>query len=358
MTVRGALVYLALWTPLVLVYAVLIGGSNQLSVGEAVHSALRTVGMAALLGVPVLWWTRRLGTRQLDARESVRPSSPIPGHALGATVYALLWATYIVNGIRHAVGSLDAALAEVRPWLLWQLFFGVIVYAMIASVTWAMIAGERTRQREARLLVAEAERTRAELAVLRAQVDPHFLYNALHTATALVRRDPAAAELALEQLAMLLRYVLDPTRGAREMVPLDEELRFIDLYLAIERARLGDRLRVITDVDDDARDMLVPSLSLQPLIENAIRHGLAPRAHGGTIVVRGALQESQLLLSVADDGLGSSAVGPAPASATSGTGIGLDALRKRLAARFGDRASLRIETAPGAGFTVSLQLPV
>jgi signal transduction histidine kinase len=349
-TWRGALLYLALWTPLVLVYAMLIGVPNQMPVGMAVRAAIETVSVAALLGVGALWWAHRVGARQL----ATPMSSPWPSHVLGAVLYASAWLAYIVAGIRVALGSWVAAFDEVGGWWPWQAFFGLVVYATISSTTWAMLASERTRQREARLRVAEAERARAELAVLRAKVDPHFLYNALHTATVLVRRDPAAAEQALEELATLLRYVLDPARGAREMVPLDEELRFVSLYLAIESARLGDRLRVHTEIDDDARDVEVPSLSLQPLVENAIRHGITPRADGGTITVRGALQGAQLLLSVHDDGVGAPSDTP---PATRGTGIGLDALRKRLAARYGERASLVVQSAPGAGFAVTLQLP-
>ncbi len=351
---RGALLYAAPWTPLVLVYAVLIGVPNQQPVEVAVRAALETVGVAALLGLGALGWARRLAAAQLASPSA----SPWLAHALGAVAYSVAWLVYIVGGIRLAVGDWDTTLAQVRTWLPWQAFFGVVVYAVIASVTWAMLASERTRQREARLREAEAERARAELAVLRAQVDPHFLYNALHTATVLVRRDPAAAEQALEELATLLRYVLDPARGARELVPLDEELRFVSLYLAIERARLGERLRVQLDVEEDARDVAVPSLSLQPLVENAIRHGIAPRAAGGTITVRGAVQDQVLTLSVVDDGMGASPGAPRSGVAAHGTGIGLEALRKRLGARYGTRASLDVQTAPGAGFAVTLQLPV
>jgi two-component system, LytTR family, sensor kinase len=353
-TTRGALVYLALWSPLVLVYAMLIGGPNGQPVNAAVIGALQTVGMAALLGVPALWWARRVGGAQLDAREGSSRWHAVVAHGGAALLYALAWTWYIVQGIRQGLGSWDAAVAQVRPWILWQLFFGLVVYAVLASMTWARLAGERTRQREARLREAEAERARAELAVLRAQVDPHFLYNALHTATALVRRDPAAAELALEQLAALLRYVLDPARGARESVPLDEELQFVELYLAIERARLGDRLRVVTEVDDEARDVQVPSLSLQPLVENAITHGLSPRPSGGTITVRAQLDAQGLALTVQDDGVGRSNT----THPSRGTGIGLDALRKRLAARYGTQASLHVESAVGAGFTATVRLPV
>lgn len=374
MTVRGALVYLVLWSPLVLVYAMLIGGPSGQPTDEAILGALQTVGMAALLGVPALAWAQRLASRQLDAREGSTHWSPVAGHVLGALVYAVLWAAYIVHGINETIGDVQETIAAVRAWILWQLFFGVIVYAVLAGVTWALLFGERTRQREARLREVEAERTRAELTVLRAKVDPHFLYNALHTATSLVRHHPAAAEQALEHLATLLRYVLDPARGARELVPLDEELQFVELYLAIERTRLGERLQVVMDIDDEARDMPVPSLSLQPLVENAIRHGLAPRPRGGTITVRALVREQQLELSVSDDGLGADMAAQDRASradceasarntgastgASTSTGIGLDALRKRLAARFGSAATLDVQTAPGAGFSVRLLLPV
>lgn len=353
MTVRSALLYLALWSPLVLVYAMLIGGPNGQPVDVAVSGALHTVSVAALLGVPALWWARRVGREQLDARENSARRRFVVAHAFGALVYALAWTAYIAQGIWQALDSWEAASAQMRPWILWQLFFGLVVYAVLSSMTWARLAGERTRQREARLREAEAERARAELAMLRAQVDPHFLYNALHTATALVRLDPAAAEQALEQLASLLRYVLDPARGARESVPLDEELQFVELYLSIERARLGNRLRVVTEVDDEARDVHVPSLSLQPLVENAITHGLAPRLSGGTITVRAHLDAQGLALVVQDDGVGRADM----TSASRGTGIGLDALRKRLAARYGDLASLHVETSVGAGFTATVRLP-
>lgn len=374
MTVRGALVYLVLWSPLVLIYALLIGGPNQQPIDEAVNGALMTVGMAALLGLPSLWWARRLGVRLLDAPEGASRRGLLAGHVAGALLYALCWAAYIVYGINDVLGSLDETIVAVRSWILWQVFFGTIVYAVLASVVWAALAGERSRQREARLHELEAERTRAELAVLRAKVDPHFLYNALHTATSLVRHNPAAAEQALEHLATLLRYVLDPARGARELVPLDEELQFVELYLAIERTRLGERLQVVMDIDDEARDMPVPSLSLQPLVENAIRHGLAPRPRGGTITVRALVRAQQLELSVSDDGLGADMAAQDRASradaetcsrgtgastgASTSTGIGLDALRKRLAARFGSAATLDVQTAPGAGFSVRLLLPV
>jgi len=352
MTLRTAVVYAALWTPLVLIYAILIGSPNDRSVAEAVSDGLLTVGMAALLGLPALWWTRYLAGRRVHGADVSPPWAPLPAHLLGATIYALTWAAYIVEGIRRSIGSLSAALDAVRPWIAWQVFFGFVVYAVVAGATWVLLSNDRNRARDVQLREVEAQRTRAELAMLRARVEPHFLYNALHTATALVRRNPEAAEAALEQLATLLRYVLDPDRGAREVVPLDEELRFVELYLAIERMRLGERLQVQMDIDDDARDMLVPSLSLQPLVENAIRHGIARSAAGGCIRISARLEETRLALVVHNDGSDDSA------PLTHGTGIGLDALRRRLAAWYRGAAALDVVDAPGRGFMVTMHVPV
>jgi hypothetical protein len=351
MTLRAAVIYVALWTPLVLIYAILIGSPNDMSVAEAVSGGILTVGMAALLGLPALWWTRRLAGRRAQGADAP-PWAPLPAHLFGALAYTVSWAAYIVEGIRRGLGSWGAAFDAVRPWIAWQLFFGIVVYAVVAGATWVMLSSARSRAREEQLREVEAQRTRAELAMLRARVEPHFLYNALHTATALVRRDPEASEHALEQLAMLLRYVLDPDRGARELVPLDEELRFVELYLAIERARLGERLHVHWDIDDDARDMPVPSLSLQPLVENAIRHGISRSAAGGRITISAALDDARLTLAVHNDSHESTT----PAS--DGTGIGLDALRRRLAAWYRGAASLDVIDAPGRGFTVTMHVPV
>jgi sensor histidine kinase YesM len=193
---------------------------------------------------------------------------------------------------------------------------------------------------------------RAELSALRGQLNPHFLFNTLHTLTALVRRDPQTAEHALEQFGGMLRYVLDVKRSAREDVTLADEMHFVRNYLALEQLRLGDRLRVVEHLDADALDCVLPSLTLQPLVENAIKYGIAPRARGGTLELSASVDDESLTLEVRDDGPGA-----ASDVIDSAGGVGLRAVRQRLETRYDGHASLSIATAPGEGFSARVSLP-
>jgi signal transduction histidine kinase len=331
--------------PLLLMYAVLIGAVNDLPVTTAARVAAQTTCVGALLGVGVVWWTRRLGLPGGPSRRLV------VAHGAAATLYTVLWNGYVLWDLRDT-GTWAAAWETAQPWFVWQLFFGVVLYGAIAASVSAVMATDAARERERAVQEADALRARAELAALRGRLDPHFLFNTLHTVGALVRRDPAAAERGLELLADLLRYVLDHSGGARDEVPLEDELAFIEAYLELEALRLGDRLRVVRDIDPDLHDVRIPSLSLQPLVENAIRHGLSPAPHGGTLALRAARESGMVLLTVEDDG-----VGAAPHTSTSGYGIGIDALRRRMAAKYGSRATVDVTTAVGAGFRVQVRIP-
>ncbi len=345
-TVRGALRYLAWWSPLVLLYTLMIGSNGKVSVPVAMVSALFTVGAAAVLGVGVVAIGRRWDW----------PGKPtlsfMLAHLALALLFSGLWDATIIGGMVGTVGSVSAALREARFWIFWQTFEGMLLYAAVIGMTWAARAAERGREQAAQMARADALRARAELEALRGQLDPHFLFNTLHSVSVLVQRDQAAASAALERLAALLRYVLDARRGAREDVLLEDELAFVDDYLALESIRFGDRLRVTREISDAARRWRVPSFALQPLVENAIKHAIAPRAAGGTLSLAGRVDGNALVLRVADDGPGAD-----PTAAPVGTGVGLDALRKRLAVRYGGRASVAVDSAPGSGFTVTLRLP-
>jgi sensor histidine kinase YesM len=183
------------------------------------------------------------------------------------------------------------------------------------------------------------------LVALRAQINPHFLFNALHSVGALVTSDPARADMALERLGDLLRYTL----GTEDEVLFAEEWRFTQDYLAFEQLRLGDRLRVHLTVDSSALSTMVPPLILQPLVENAVRHGIADRVEGGQIDLTARVEESCLVLCVRDDGHGGESGGP--------DGIGLTSVRRRLAALYGGRATLVVEGGR-AGFAVTVGLPL
>ena len=226
----------------------------------------------------------------------------------------------------------------------WKLFGGLWVYGAIAATAYAVRATARLRERE----LAAA---RAELQALRAQLDPHFLFNTLHSLSALVRHDPRAAEDALERFGALMRYVLDANRA--DTVALGEELGFVRDYLALERLRLGERLRVVEEIDPEALECAVPPLLLQPLVENAVRHGIAPRRRGGTVRLIARFERDALVLEVADDGPGT-----APEACDDAAGLGLRAVRRQLETFFPGEGRLTIGTRPDEGFTARLALPL
>jgi two-component system LytT family sensor kinase len=204
---------------------------------------------------------------------------------------------------------------------------------------------ERQRQQE-RL---QHSLTEAELKALRAQVDPHFLFNTLNTVADLITSDPAKAEIMTERLAEFFRYTL--TRTDRTLATLDEELQFVRHYLHIEQVRFGDRLSVELSTGPGVAGEMVPALILQPLVENAIRHGLAPKPEGGRICVSASREGGFVRLRVADDGVGMRG------ESVRANGIGLRNVRERLQALYGDAARMDIDSSAAQGTSVSLLLP-
>jgi two-component system LytT family sensor kinase len=231
------------------------------------------------------------------------------------------------------------------------------VAVMSAILFWVMILGAHTILRTSRFLYqsaqeqaqaaarAEAQVVEAQLAALQAQMQPHFLFNALNTVASLVRTDPRRAERTVENLADVLRQTLRRSRAP--LHPLGDEIELLESYLALEQERLGERLRVVWSIGSDTRGLHVPPLTLQPLVENALEHAIGSRIEGGTLRI-GAMRDGDTLrLTVEDDGEGFKR------DATDG--IGLGNLRQRLATMFGDRASLRIEsTSVGARVVVAI----
>ena len=209
---------------------------------------------------------------------------------------------------------------------------------------------EEVRLVEARLRETAA---RAELAALQAQINPHFFFNTLNTIASLLEDDPEAAEEVLHRLAGLFRYTFKASDTTH--VSLDEELEFTRDYLAIERARFGDRLEVEWDIDPESRSVLVPGLLLQPLVENAIGHGIAPRVEGGRVRISSRLVDRTLHLDVVDDGVGIQ--GGEEDLVRDGHGLGN--VKRRLAAVYGGRGSLSLLNHPQKHGTVArLLLPV
>jgi LytS/YehU family sensor histidine kinase len=249
------------------------------------------------------------------------------------------------------VGSLLANLIFVAlGWQDWAHFWPEFGYGLRIAICLTVILGVtttafevlqerlqaateelRTRQLEeerARQLVTEAR-----LSSLESRIHPHFLFNTLNSITALIREDPRRAERTVERLAALLRYSLD--NNARGLVPLRQELHVVEDYLEIERTRFGGRLRFNLDVSPDLADLDVPPLALQTLVENSIKHAVAPNRQGGEIGVAARLQAGSLLLEVTDDG-------PGFERASLQQGHGLENLQERLAALFNGEGRLEI----------------
>lgn len=243
-----------------------------------------------------------------------------------------------------------------------ELVVGTVAVGLLAVA----IAGLVETHRRLAAVIADRERELAEsrqaaveaqLRALQAQIQPHFLFNTFNALSELIHVDADAAEDLVTDLAHLLRYSL--RSSAEERVPLADELAATRRYLRIEQARLGDRLRVELELEDDVDGLAVPGLVLQPLVENAVRHGVAPRPEGGTVTVRGRRDGDHLLLEVQDDGpgvLGAVAAGRVEGLGAGGHGGGLANVRRRLALRFGERASMSVDGNDGTHVTVRLPL--
>ena len=218
---------------------------------------------------------------------------------------------------------------------------------------WNAVRIERKLEEQSRLLLE------ARLDALQRQINPHFLFNTLNSIASLVRSRPELAREMIVKLGNILRALLHDREA---FVPLGEELAFTDDYLDIEVVRFGEKLRVVKEIAEETLDVVVPSMLLQPLIENSIKHGLEPRISGGTVTLRSRIVDGQLMLEVEDDGGGVEPGGPVTAPVSGlvreGSGIGMQNVRERLQVLYGDEAQVEMVSRPGRGTRVRLMMPM
>lgn len=323
------------WLPVWALYTTLIVTAHpQADLFHAAFIALRAIGAAAALGLLV----HRL-TERFPWPSPVRPGF-VGLHVVAAVGYAVAWLalTSLMESIIRSRIVIVRPPSGVVPYLV----LGVWLYVMVTGVTYATRATERAAR-------AEAIAARSQLAALRSQLNPHFLFNALHTVVQLIPREPRRAAQAAEQIAGLLRTTLEEDR---DLVSVAEEWAFVERYLEVERIRFGDRLRVRVEMTEEARRALIPSFALQTLVENAVRHGAAPRVEPTEVTVIGRAAQGMLSLAVQDTGPG------ATQDAIGGNGgTGLQRLRDRLTALYGGGARLDLTTGAAGGFTASLMIP-
>ena len=224
---------------------------------------------------------------------------------------------------------------------------GALGYLLAITVHYVMQASQESAAAERRALESQVAQREAELRALRAQIDPHFLFNSLNSIIGLMSADVDRARTMCHRLAEFLRDSL--TLGGETRIPLSREAALVEQYLGVERVRFGARLGAVINVADDAAGIGVPPLILQPLVENAVRHGVATLIEGGEIRVEAAIAGPRLFVVVSNP--------YDPDSRRRGTGLGLENVRRRLAATFGDRAAITAEAADGR-YRVSLTIPV
>jgi two-component sensor histidine kinase len=341
----------------------------------ATRAAGEPAAFTALLARGALFWSFWIAATPPVAW-LVRRVPPLPGgwaralpaHAAAAVLLAVLAQLYY-GALRRLEGlpvppAYRTLASSVRAILLDEwLGIGMLLYAAVAGAVLAVDMTRRWRARDAEARVREAELeaqlARAQLDALRAQLHPHFLFNALNSVAMLVRAGARAdAVRMLAGLGELLRRLLYD--GAAHEVPLADELALVERYLEIEHVRFHDRLRVVLDVEPAARAALVPNLLLQPLVENALKHGIAPVGAGGRVTVGARVADGVLHVVVGDDGAGLPAgwTEPgAPGAQGASGGLGLAATRARLARLYGDAARLVIAPRPAGGTEATVVLP-
>jgi len=330
---RGRLVlYLAAWAPLLalLAYVSRPSGARWLPTAGALLPACLFFAFVCLSP----WYICRVQPLRLA----------------DATRLAVTW-----TGAAVAAGTLLAAAAWTSASLLARSVanpgplagVGAILYVLSAGLHYTALAAEASRQAEQRAAEARALARDSELQALRAQFNPHFLFNSLHSIAALCTQDGARAREMCVHLSDFLRSSL--SLGGRESIPLREELALARNYLVVEQVRFGARLRVVEDIDPGCEDCAIPALLLQPLIENAVKHGIAGMVEGGEIRLAVGRRDGEVLVAVEN------AFDPDAPAATR-LGMGLAHVRRRLAVTYGDRA--RFDAGPRAGlYRVELRFP-
>jgi signal transduction histidine kinase len=316
----------------------------------------------ALVGSLAQWWSWGLVARLIVAVDRRLPSSDVQ---LARRILFHFLLSFPVTAAYIYVFAAMLALVGVEPWttayspqtllaaLRGMFLWSWLVYWLIVGAWQAYQYHGRYLSSELRMARLERQFTEARLNALRMQLDPHFLFNALNTISSQVERDPRLARSMIEHLGDLLRLSLDSRD--RDEIPLAEELAFLDHYLAIQRIRFGDQLKIDIRIDPEVIYAPVPSLFIQPLVENAIRHGISRRSSGGTIVVSARRVENQLEIRVKDDGVGL----PPGWTLERSAGLGLSLTRDRIAGLYPNGAShFAVRRSASGGTEVEITLPL
>jgi signal transduction histidine kinase len=323
------------------IYFYFLGTRKQMSLPSALAWQMSAVVIFALSTPLVLLLARRYRVERQTWWRALLV------HLLAGTAISATWATYHVF-LDSFFGGLDGLRASSLPRIIFlHLDKELLVYWIIVVVSHAIDYYQRYREGELRA-------SQAQLQALKMQLHPHFLFNALHSISSLVHTDPDAADKMIARLGDFLRLTLESS--AAQVVPLRQEIEFLNCYLEIERTRFRDRLTTRIEVDPQVLDCGVPNLILQPIVENAIRHGVSQRTGPGHVEVTAERAGASLRLEVRDNGRGL----PERPSATGakGGGVGLANTRARLQRLYGAAYRFELANAPAGGAVVTLEIPM
>lgn len=335
--------YLAAWIPLAALLAYLLETTRAMGIREALALAFPLCLLYAFVCLGA-WFPCRV-----TPLERTSPSKLMATHLVGALVATSLWilvARMLADELSESAAfrGLDRRFSAGIPLLVGT---GILFYLLSVAFYYILLGIEASRDAEARVLQASMLAREAELRALKAQVNPHFLFNSLNSISALTGSDPSKAREMCILLGDFLRRTLG--LGEKSAIPLGEELSLIHAFVAVEKIRFGPRLNMVENIDPQALGMSVPPLLLQPLVENAVAHGIANLIDGGCIRLDVNLRNDELAILVEN-------TFDPEAPLRRRNGVGLANVRQRLEARYGNRAKFGAE-ATGTSFRVALEFP-
>lgn len=342
---RGRLnLYLLAWNPIALLLTAMLALGAGVPWIQSIALALPLALVYAFVCLSGWYVSRQMPRSVTDLFRM------LGAHTAAAFLSSALWLG-LGRALAHALESAGAVFTGMEAALVgqWPLLFvvGVLLYLLASAVQYTILASDASRMAERRALELQVHAREAELRALRAQIDPHFLFNSLHSISALTGSDPQGAR----RMALLLGdFLRDSLRvGGRERIPLGEELRLLRQFLEIEHVRFGERLKLRWDIAEGTEACELPPLLLQPLVENAVTHGIAHLLQGGEIVVRAERREGRLYIGIEN---------PCDPDRPQrgGAGVGLENVRRRLETAFGSDAAAR-PTGQADRFTVELVMP-
>src|ERR1700734_4206628 len=340
---RRIIIYLLAWVPIAGLLAYLLTVSHEISAHAAIVLSVPLCLLYAFLCL-TSWYSCRG-----NPLEKYGLGRLIATHLTAALVTSIIWAVAAESlaSTLSKMHSFEGLSARFRPEVPLVFFTGLLLYLLWVTLYYIVISFEASRDAEARVMKASVLARDAELKALKAQVNPHFLFNSLNSISALTSSDPAKAREMCILLGDFLRRTLG--LGEKAAIPLEEELSLIRAFLAVEKVRFGARIQMEENIDKAALSVPVPPLLLQPLVENAVVHGIANLVEGGWIRLNVRSQNGDLAITVEN-----SFDPEAPPRRKSGVGLGN--VRQRLQARYGHQASFAVKT-EGDRYRVALTLP-